>query len=435
MTGNTDSFGNSITLRRAASAGMLLVCALLPMACKKAEETEIALVTVQAGHPETGEISEHIMADATLFPVAQAAISPKITAPVKTFYVQRGSKVKEGQLLAVLENRDLAAQALDNEGQYTAAQASYDMQTKAQVLEDYHKAELDVAQAKAQLQLQQDIVSARKKLLEEGAIPGRDYDTAAAALVQTQATYDIAENHLEALRKVSQQATLQQAQGQLSSAKGKYLAAQAQASYSEIHSPISGVVTDRPLFPGETATTGSALITVMDTSSLLAKVHLSQTAAQRLSIGDKATVTIPGMDAPVPANISLISPALDPGSTTVEVWLHVENKAGKFKAGTPVRTSITGRTVSKAIKIPLSAVLTAQDGSKSVMVIGPDSVAHKTAVELGINDAEDVQITKGLNGSETVITAGAYGLDDGTKVKVGKAGAEDDEDKAGGEKK
>ncbi len=148
------------------------------------------------------------------------------------------------------------------------------------------------------------------------------------------------------------------------------MAAEALVSYSEIHSPISGVVTDRPLFPGETATTGSALITVMDTSALLAKVHLSQTATQRLSVGDEATVTIPGADAPVPAKISLISPALDPGSTTVEVWLRVDNKAGKFKAGTPVRTSITGRTVAKAIKIPLSAVLTAQDGSKSVMVVG-----------------------------------------------------------------
>ncbi len=200
MTGNADALIKSMTLRRTSAAGLLLVCALLPLACKKAEETETALVTVQAERPETGEISEHIMADATLSPLAQAAISPKITAPVKTFYVQRGSKVKEGQLLAVLENRDLAAQALDNEGQYTAAQASYDMQTKAQALEDYHKAELDVAQAQAQLQLQQAIVTARKKLLEEGAIPGRDYDTAAAALVQVQATYDIAANHLEGLR-------------------------------------------------------------------------------------------------------------------------------------------------------------------------------------------------------------------------------------------
>ncbi len=392
--------------------------------CRKttADETQ-TLVTVEAEHPEVGEIAEHISADATLSPLAQAAISPKITAPVRKFYVQRGSKVKEGQLLAVLENSDLAAQALDNKGQYTAAQAGYEMQTKAQVPEDYNKAQLDVAQAQAQLRLQQEIVAARKKLLEEGAIAGRDYDTAVAALAQVQSAYDIALNHFNSLQRISRSATLQQAEGQLSSAKGKYLAAEAQVSYSAIHSPISGIVTDRPLFAGETANSGSTLITVMDTSSLLAKVHLSQTVAQRLSLGDEAQVKMQGVDEPIPAKVSLISPALDPGSTTVEVWLRVENAAGKYKAGTPVRTSITGRTVLKAVKVPQTAILTAQDGTKSVMVIASDGTARKTAVQLGITDGQDVQITTGLKGSEMVITTGAYGLDEGTKVQIGKPDA------------
>ena len=398
-----------------------LLIGLLCQGCKNPADSETeALVTVQAERPEIGDVSEHIMADATFSPLAQAAISPKITAPVKAFYVQRGSKVKPGDLLAVLENRDLSAQALDNKGQYDAAEATYNIQTKAQVPEDYSKAELDLAQAKAQLKLQEEITASREKLLKEGAIAGRDYDTAVAALVQARSTYDIAQNHFASLQRVSREATLQQAQGQLSSAKGKYLASQAQVAYSEIRSPIAGVVTDRSLFPGETVSSGSTLVTVMDTSSLLAKVHLSQTTAQRLSVGDEASVSVPGVDTPVPAKVSLVSPALDPGSTTVEVWLRVDNTGGKYKAGTPVRTSIIGRTVSKAIKIPLAAVLTSQDGSKAVMVVGPDGVAHKKSVQLGINDGEDVQVTGGLNGSETVVTVGAYGLDDGTKVKVGK---------------
>jgi HlyD family secretion protein len=402
-------------------AGLLLLALLFP-GCKRTGDTEPApLVTVQAERPEVGTISEHIMADATLSPLAQAAISPKITAPVRAFYVQRGSKVKAGQLLAILENRDLTAQALDNRGQYNAAEATYDMQTKAQVPEDYKKAELDLAQAKAQLQLQQEITTSRKKLLEEGAIPGRDYDTAAAALVQARSAYDTALNHLTSLQRVSREATLQQAKGQLSSAKGKYLAAEAQVSYSEIRTPISGVVTDRPLFPGETANSGSALVTVMDTSSLLAKVHLSQIAAQRLKLGDDASVLIAGVDDPVPAKVSLVSPALDPGSTTLEVWLRVSNKDGKYKAGTPVRTSIVGRTIARAVKVPLSAILTAEDGSKSVMVIGADGAAHRKPVQVGINDGQEVQISEGLTGSETVITTGAYGLDEGTKVKIGKS--------------
>ena len=418
-----------IRKQTAALAGLLLLALFFP-GCKSASDTEAApLVTVQAERPKVGTISEHIMADATLSPLAQAAISPKITAPVRAFYVQRGSKVKAGQLLAILENRDLTAQALDNKGQYTAAEAAYAMQTKAQVPEEYKKAELDVDQAKAQLRLQEQITASRKKLLEEGAIPGRDYDTAVAALVQARSAYDTALNHLNGLQKVSREATLQQAKGQLSSAKGKYLAAEAQVSYSEIRTPISGVVTDRPLFPGETANSGSALVTVMDTSSLLAKVHLSQIVAQRLKIGDNASIQVPGIDDPVPAKVALISPALDPGSTTVEVWLRIGNKDGKYKAGTPVRTSITGRTASKAIKVPLSAVLTAQDGTKSVMVVGADGAAHKKPVEIGINDGQDMQITKGLTGSEMVITTGGYGLDEGTKVKIGKPEADSGESK------
>ena len=94
------------------------------------------------------------------------------------------------------KTRDLSAQALDNEGQYNAAQATYDMETKAQVPEDYQKAELDVAQTKAQLDLQSRSSASRKKLLDEGAISGHDYDTAAAALVAAQAAYDVASHRL-----------------------------------------------------------------------------------------------------------------------------------------------------------------------------------------------------------------------------------------------
>ena len=94
----------------------MAACALaLVGGCKKEQPAPVE-VTVQAEKPEQGAIAEKIMADAVLTPQAQAAIEPKITAPVKKFLVQRGAKVREGELLAVLENADLAAAALDNKG-------------------------------------------------------------------------------------------------------------------------------------------------------------------------------------------------------------------------------------------------------------------------------------------------------------------------------
>lgn len=404
-------------------SALALPLVLLP-GCKKEAAPEVE-VTVQAEHPEQGPIAEHIVADAVLAPLAQAAIEPKISAPVRKFYVQRGARVKAGQLLAMLENNDLAAAAMDNKGSYVAAQAAYDTATKAQVPEDTLKAESDLAQTKANLDLNLSIVRSRKQLFAEGAIPGRDLDTATAALVQAQAAYDAAAKHLESVHSVSRAAALKAAQGQLTSAEGKYKGAQAAVNYSEIRSPIDGVVTDRSLFAGETAAAGAPLITVMETSTLIAKTHIGQSLAQQLKVGDEATVSVPGLTDPVAAKVSLISPALDPGSTTVEVWLNIDNKAGKLKVGTPVKASITGRSIAKAWKLPAVAILTAQDGAKSVMVIGSDSIAHRRPVTLGITNSGDVQIINGLGATDMVITTGAYGLDEGTKVKVGPPTDED----------
>jgi HlyD family secretion protein len=421
--------------RGMAALGLATIFALpFTTGCKKDADDETvkvaAQVSVQAQKPEQGPIAEVIKVDAVLSPVAQAAISPKITAPVQRFHVQRGSRVKAGQLLATLENRDLSAVALDNKGAYQAAEAAYAAQTKAQVPEEYQKAELDVAQAKATLELNQSIVTARKQLFAQGAIPGRDLDTAQAQLVQAQAAYDTAVKHWQSLQNVSRAAELKQAEGQLTSAEGKYKGAEAMVSYTEIRSPIDGVVTDRPLFEGETAASGATLITVMDTSVLIAKVHVGQIVAQRMKVGDEATIAVPAVAEPVPAKVSLISPALDPGSTTVEVWLKIDNKAGTYKVGTPVQASIKGRSVASAMKIPSAAILTAQDGTTSVMVVGGDSAAHRKSVVLGINDGANVQVIQGLTPADLVITSGAYGLEEGTKVKIGAA--EDNEKPAAG---
>jgi len=407
--------GQSVT----ALAGLLLAVGVVA-GCKK-EAAPVVEVTVQAEKPELGAISEHIVADAVLEPVAQAAIVPKISSPVKKFYVQRGAHVREGELLATLENGDLTAAAMDSKGSYMAAAAAYATETKAQVPEDTLKAEADVAEGKANLDLNASIVKSRKQLFAEGAIPGRDLDTAQAALVEAQAAYDAAAKHLENVKAVSRAAALKGAEGQLTSAEGKLKGAEAQVGYSEIRSPIDGVVTDRPLFAGETAAAGAMLLTVMDTRVLLAKTHVAQNVAQRLKVDDEAAVTVPGVADAVAGKVQLISPALDAGSTTVEVWVRLENKAGALKVGTPVKVSITGRTEAKALKIPLKAVQTGQDGAKSVMVVGSDGLAHKKAVTLGIADGDDVQVLTGVDEADQVITGGAYGMDDGTKVKVGAA--------------
>jgi len=403
-----------------------LAALLLLAGCSKKEASEPTAVAVQAATAQVQTITEHIVTDAVLAPIAEAAISPKITAPVKKFYVQRGSHVKAAELLATLENSDLAAAVTDNQGSFDAADATYQTSIKATVPEDYQKAQLDLAQAKANLDLNQSIVASRKQLFAQGAIPGRDLDTSLAALVQAEAAYDAAKQHLDAMKAVSREAALRAAKGELESARGKFQGAEAALSYSEIRSPIAGVVTDRPLYAGETAASGAALITVMDTSALLAKIHLSQPQAQLLKTGDPASVAVPGLPDPIPGKINLISPALDPGSTTVEIWVRLENPKGTLRPGAAVHVSIAGRTAPKAVVVPSESIVIASSGKSTVMVIGSDGVAHQTPVETGIADAGLTQILTGLPAGQQVVTTGAASLDDGTHVKVVTAADRDD---------
>jgi HlyD family secretion protein len=428
---------SELSRRRPPAAPMclLLLAGICLGGCKKkAEEAPEPIVAVQAEHPTVGPISEEIAADAVLAPLAQAAIAPRISAPIKEELVQRGAHVHRGQLLITLEDRDLRGAALDLQGNLTQAQAGYSAATQATIPEDLQKAQLDVDQAKANLDVANRTAEERKRLLQQGAIAGRDVDTAIAAAVQAQAAYDTATKHLANVLKTTQKTNADLAQGQLTSAQGKLENAEAQVSFASLTSPIDGVVTDRPFFPGETAAAGAAVVTVMDTTSLLAKLHISQAATQQLKVGGSAELSVPGFDDPQAATIALISPALDTGSTTVEIWLKLPNPGGRYKVGTPVHAVINGHTIQNALQLPAAAILPADDGSTNVLVVGSDGAAHKHAVKVGLRTTERVQILSGVTSSDVVVTEGGYGVDDGTKVTVGVKDKDEDKGAAADDK-
>lgn len=410
-------------------ASLLVLLCIAGTGCKKKQEAAPeASVTVQAAHPTVAPISEEISADAILAPLSEAALSSRINAPVRAEYVQRGDHVRRGQLLLTLDDRDLQGSALDSQGAYTSAQANLKAITEATIPEELTKARLDAAQLKTALEVAQTTAAERQKLYHQGALSGRDADVAVAAEAQAKAAYETARDHAEAIAQTTRITDKQAAEGQLTSAKGRLENAQAQVSYANLRSPIAGVVTDRPFFPGETAAAGTAIITVMDTSSLLAKLHVAQATAQQLTLGHEADIHVPGLTDPVKAAVSFISPALDPGSTTVEVWLKLPNADGHLKVGTPVHAVIMGRTIKDALQVPAGAILPGQDSGTAVMVVGSDGEAHKRAVKTGIRTQDAVQILSGLSTSDNVISEGGYGLDEGTKVEVGKPDAGDGAD-------
>ena len=115
------------------------------------------LVSVQVAPVEKTTIHHVIKAQAILFPRQQAAIVAKISAPVEKFLVKRGSPVHQGELLAVLENRDLSAAAQENKGSLDQAQAAYETTTAASLPEEIQKAEAEAQQTKKALEAQEKV--------------------------------------------------------------------------------------------------------------------------------------------------------------------------------------------------------------------------------------------------------------------------------------
>jgi multidrug efflux pump subunit AcrA (membrane-fusion protein) len=413
-------------LRRFRAAFFVLgsFAAVVFSGCRAKEKEAEPVVSVQVTPAAKTSISQLITAEAVVFPLRQATVSPKITSTIADFKVQRGSHVAKGQLLAVLENKDLAAQAEASKGDFDQADANYAITVNAALPQQIQKAELDAVAAKSAFEAAQKVYESRKELFQQGAIPRRDLDAAEVSLAQTRSQNEQAQKQLADLHRLGKEQLTKAARGTKESAEGHYRAAAAQLSYSEIRSPIDGVVTDRPLYVGDLATANQPILTVMDTSSLVAKAHIPQTEAAQLKIGDVAEIKVTGLDDPVKARVSLVSPALDPGSTTIEVWVETRKYAATLKPGMTVTIEITAKTVKDAIVVPSAAAFKNAEGSYYVLLAGTDQKAHQKPVELGVQNSELTQITKGINIGDPVISTGGYAVPDGTAIKIEKPNGE-----------
>jgi len=417
------------SLRAAIAANLLLVSALLT-GCGKGETKEAA--ETEAPTPVTvepavrGAIDHVITADAVLYPINQANVIPKLTAPVRRILVNRGDHVRVGQLLAELETADLAAAAEETKHQYEQTQAASQTLTGATVAEDRAKAESDVKSAQQALDTAQKLYDNRVALQREGALAQKLVDDAKVALVQAQSQFEVAQRHLQGLNQVSQREAIRGSEAQVAAAKAHYDSALVQASYGAIRSPINGVISDRSIYPGEIAASGSPLVSIVDISQLVARTNVPVKDATAIRVGRPARIT--GPDGDLAGKVTVVSPAVDPNTTTLEVWVQVPNPGEKLKPGGTVRVSIIAETIQNTIIVPAAALLNSDEGGQKVMVIDKDSVAHEQKIVPGVRQGERVQIVTGLQEGQQVVISGGLGLEDKAKVVIQKPKSEDDED-------
>ena len=410
---------------------LLAVPLLFLAACGKQQqqETEAPPAPVQVTAVTQATIQRIVAGDGALFPLNQASLMPKIAAPVQKFYVNRGDHVKQGQLVAVLENGDLIASAAESRGAVEQAESNLRATEGATVPEAVVKAQTDVESARTARDNAKKVLDSREQLFKEGALAQRQVDESRVAYSQADSQLRAAEEHLKTLQSVSKQEQIKGAAAQVQSAKAHLDSQETQVTYSRVTSPISGIVADRPLNVGEMANPGSPLLTIVDISRVIARVDVAQAEASAVKVGQTATLTQPDSKEDVQGKVTVVSPATDPSSTTVQVWIQIDNPGERLKPGTAMHAAIATEVYKAASVVPAAAILPGEEGGTAVLTVSPDNIAHKRTVTLGVRQGNQVQILSGVNPGEEVVVVGGLGLDDKAKVKIVTTAVEEsDED-------
>lgn len=397
-------------------AAAVLLAALAAAGCGTAQGPVVTVATVGEATARRTTLVRTVSAEALLHPLHQAVLIPKVSAPIERFTVQRGDRVHRGELLAVLENEELKAAVTQAQGAYQQAEAKYLSLTGATLPEQLRAAKLTLGSDQQALDAARRTYHSRQKLYKQGALPLITLEQAHVTYTQALAAYREAQQHLKRLTSVGRQQMIREAAGQVATAKGQYQAAQAELAYSYIHSPINGVVASRPLYPGELATPSAPLMTIVDRRQVVARAHVSQDQAALVTVGDPATIAADS-GVSTRGKVTVVSPALDPNSTTVQIWAQALNPGERLRPGSSVELTVRVGKVANALVIPASAVLTNSIGGTSVMVV-VNGKAESRAVTVGLVQNGTAQIVSGLKPGETVVTTGAFGLPSGTRVKA-----------------
>lgn len=302
-----------------------------------------------------------------LRPIAQADVGAKTLGYLDAVLVDRGDRVRKGQLLALVRPSDLPDQA-------AAARSQ-------------------LAQAQAQLSLAQTNFERASKLAPSGIVSQQELQQATAARNAAEAAEAAAKAQL----------------GVLAVRLGE----------TRLEAPLDGVVVQRRLDPG--ALVGPAtpipILTVARTDVLRVFLAAGERDVAGITVGKDAHVeldALPGQS--FAGRVARMAPGFDPTTRTLEVEVHLPNPTGELRPGMYGRGSVVVDTHPNAVVVPAAAVLVS-GGRKFIFVVQGDRVKRKP-VEIGVDGGDWLEIIQGLAVGEDIVTAGAEGLADGSQVRT-----------------
>ena len=398
-----------------------------------AEETTTPVVSVKVAKAEKDAIAAQIVAVGTIWPQEKSDVGVKISAQIKKMALLKNKVVRAGEVIAVLESRDLQAQRAEAVAALNQERANERSVTTGTIPQTNAQDQKALRDARAKVTTARATFERRQVLYEKGGISKKDLEASQFDLTTAENELRLAEQTIT-LRATSLNPNDRAlAAARVAQAQQHLATLDAQLSYATIRSPITGIVTDQFQYEGEFASAGGKLVTIADISQVIIKAPFADTVVSELKVGDPATVLPTDTSSEeMKGRITLLSRSSDPTNRTVEVWVTLANGAGKLRANGAAQVTISANSKTDAVVVPTSAVtLDASNANEgTVMVVDAASVAHETKVTVGIRTNDKMEITSGLQGGETVVIEGNFSLADGTKVEVARDEPGKDEKKS-----
>lgn len=384
-------------------------------------ETDVTpVVSVKVVKAEKESIAAPLSAVGTIWPREKADVAAKISAQIKKMALLKNKVVHAGEVIAVLESRDLETQRAEAVAALNEARANERSLVTGTIPKTNAEDQKALLDARAKVNNARATFERRRALFERGGISKKDLEASQLELTTAEDELRLQEQTI-ALRTQSLNPNDRAlAAARTAQAQQRVASLDAQLSYATIRSPITGIVTDQFQYEGEFASAGGKLVTIADTSTVIVKAPFADTAVAQLKTGDSAKV-IPTDSSAEEMNgqVTLLSRSSDPTNRTVEVWVTLGNDDGKLRANGAAQVIVAANSKDDAIVVPASAVtLESSDADEgTVMVVDAQNVAHETKVKIGIRTPDKIEIVEGLQGGETVVVEGNYALPDGTKVE------------------
>lgn len=330
----------------------------------------------------------------------QADIYATQSGRVASLMVSVGQNVAKGQVIAVLDNKDLTMGSAQLQVQLSQANAAVSA------------AEAALAQSKLDLVQAQANYDRSRELFGSGAISQVEYDNAQALLDKVQAGIAAQEQSLQAARE-----QVANYQSLLNSSRQK-------ENELQIKSPISGIVMQLPVRQGDAVMYGTQLAKVAPPGALEIKVDILSDDLGQIMVGNKAEITAPVLGGEVlNGEVAQIYPqaeekqsALGVVQRRVPVIIKLDD-ISNLKPGYETRVSIITGGKENILLIPRESITTSPDGSKQVMVIIKNRVAIRK-VSTGLFDTRSIEITDGLEAGDLIVRDGSASLKANARVKV-----------------